>query len=449
MTHTGNGHTSKRVKNAVVIGGSLTGLLAARVLSDHFGRVFLVERDKINDWPESRKGQPQTRHVHALLMNGLTIFTRYFPDLPDALRAGGAVLADVGSSLRWYAYGGYRRMYESGFTLALMSRPYLEWLVKQRVMALPNVTVLDQHEVRGLLTSDDNRRVTGVSKVDRTTSAGEEKLEADLVMDTTGRGSATPKWLDAMDFGRPEESSVKVGVSYTSCVFRRKPDDLTGATFLMISPHAPALKRGGFAFPMEDERWIVSLTGWAGDHAPTDRDGYLEYAKSLAAPDIAQLIPKLEPLTDIYVHKFPDNLRRRYERLNRFPEGFLVMGDAICSFNPVYGQGMTSAVMQAAALDKLLGNSGALEGIWKRFFKQAAGIVDMPWQVTVGEDFRFPETEGEKAFGTNLINAYLARLQRVTHHDPLVYGMLLGVLNLMAPPTSLFQPQAVWRVLRG
>ncbi|MFQ5911938.1 MAG: FAD-dependent oxidoreductase [Nitrospinota bacterium] len=444
-----NNSKTKRRQRAIAIGGSFTGLLAARVLSDHFEQVTLIERDKINDRPEARKGQPQSHHAHSLLANGLDVLTRYFPDLPDGLRAGGATVTDIGTGFRWYASGGYRLQFESGLASALMSRPFLEWQIRRRVLALSNVTVLDQSTVTALLTTADGGRVTGVRTLHQVEKSREAALTADLVIDATGRGSAGLKWLEALGYTGPKEETVKVGVAYTSRIYRRRPGDLVGAELVLIAPEPPHNKRFGVMLPMEDDRWIVSLAGWAGNHAPANEAGFLEFARSLAAPDIYNMIPRLEPLTDFITHKFPSNLRHHYENLTRFPGGFLVMGDAIASFNPVYAQGMSSAAMQAAALDELLAGRGSLDGLWEAFFKRAAKVVDLPWQLAAGQDFRFPETRGNKTPGTDLMNAYFAKVARATHRDPVVYGAFLRVTNLMARRTSLFKLHILWRVLRG
>lgn len=427
-------------RNAIVVGGSMAGLLAARVLSDLFDRVTIIERDKINDQPECRKGQPQTKHLHGLLAFGLAMMTRYFPELPDDLKEGGAMLVDMGMGLHWYVCGGYRQKFESGLTGAFVSRAFLEWKIRQRVMALDNVTVLDQCNVEGLLSTKDHRRVTGVR------AGGEHP--ADLVIDATGRGSATPKRLEALGYPRPEEDTVKVNMGYASRIYRRQPEDPQGKTGFFISAAPPQNKRSGLLLPWEGDRWILTLAGHLGDHAPTDEAGYLEYARSLAAPDIFDKITGLEPLSDVFTHGFPSNLRRRYERLKRFPEGYLVLGDAFSSFNPVYGQGMTSAALQAFTLEQVVRNHSSLDGIWKPYFRQVARIVDRAWKSAVSEDFRFPETQGRKVFGTDLINAYVTKVQRATHKDPAVYSAFLEVMNLMQPPTSLFRPKVLWRVLR-
>ncbi len=272
---------------------------------------------------------------------------------------------------------------------------------------------------------------------------------ADLVVDASGRGSASPKWLAGLGYSQPQTSMVKVNVGYATRIYRRRPGDLAGAELLMVAPDAPHGKRTGLIFPIEGDRWICTLGGWAGDHPPTDEAGFMAFAHSLPAPDIHQMLTRLEPISAISSYKFPSSLRRHYERMKRFPEGYLVLGDAICSFNPVYGQGMTSATLQAAALEALLGKRTTHVGLWRDFFKAAASVVDIPWQLAVGEDFRFPETEGKKPAGTDLINGYVTKVHRATHHDPVVYTAFLKVMNLMAAPTSLFHPKLLWRVLRN
>jgi 2-polyprenyl-6-methoxyphenol hydroxylase-like FAD-dependent oxidoreductase len=430
-----------------VLGGSMAGLLAARVLSDHFDDVTIVERDPVSERPESRKGQPQTRHLHGLLASGLDIMTRYYPDLPDALAAGGALVTDMTEHMQWYTYGGYRKRFSMGRRAALMSRPFLEYLIRQRTLALSNVTLVDNSAVKALTTTVDRRSVTGIRLERRTDDGGEQELAADLVVDCTGRGSRTPQWLVELGFSAPPESEVKVSVGYATRIYRRDPADPRSKDWILLTPEAPKETRFGGMFPIEGDRWVVSMGGWMGDHAPTDAQGFLEYARSLPAPDIYAIISQAEPLSDIMPHKFTSSLRRHYEKLERFPNGYLVLGDAICSFNPTYGQGMTSAAMQAAELDAILSQrpaSGAM--LAPLFFKRAAKVIDTPWQLAVGEDFRFPGTTGPKPAGLDVLNRYVARVHRATLEDPAVGAAFIQVMNLMAPPSSLMTPGMMLRV---
>jgi 2-polyprenyl-6-methoxyphenol hydroxylase-like FAD-dependent oxidoreductase len=436
-------------KSALVIGGSLAGLLAARILSDHFGQVTILERDPVRDVPESCRGQAQTRHPHALLVQGLHIMSGYFPGLIEGLLSGGNPMLDVGRSMRWYCYGGYRARFELGLKGIPTSRPFLEWHIRRRVMALPNVTLRDSCSVEKLLVSEDRRQVIGLRAVRAGAGGGPQSLFADLVVEAGGRGSRSPKWLEALGYGRPEESTVTCGAGYATRLYQRDASRPGSLDWVFVTPEAPREYRIGAALPIEHGRWIVSLGGWHGHHAPTDEAGFMAFAKSLPAPDVYNIIATSTPLSGIVSYRFPASLRRHYEKVRDFPEGYLVLGDAACSFNPLYGQGMTSAAMQAAALDKLLKERPHLQGIRKPYFGQVAKIVDIPWRTAVGEDFRFPETKGRKAPGTDLLNAYMARVHRATHKDTVIGVAFLKVLNMTETPASLLSPRILWRVARN
>jgi 2-polyprenyl-6-methoxyphenol hydroxylase-like FAD-dependent oxidoreductase len=439
--------------HAVVIGASMAGLLSARVLSSYFERVTVLERDEVRDDPVPRKGQPHARHLHSLLAQGLAIFERFFPTLRDDLCAGGALLGDMGADIRWHAYGGYRRQFPSGMTGVLMTRAFLEQCVRRRVMELPNVTLRGGEAVEEPVATADRKRITGL-RLKPNDGQAAEVIDADLVVDAAGRGSAAPKWAESLGYARPEESAVTVNMGYSTRVFKRRPGDLEGAKLVIISPRFPDIKRSGYMFPVEGDRWVTTLGGWAGEYPPADEAGFLEFARGLAAPDVYRLLQHAEPLTDIVQHRLPSNLRRHYERLRDWPERYLVLGDGLSSFNPVYAQGMTSAAMQADALDSLLarraGNgSGGLDGLWRAYFPRAAKVVDMAWRLAVGEDFRCPATSGPKPAGTTLVSPYVARMHRATHVDPAVYRAFLDVMNLKRPATSLMAPGIFWRVLRS
>lgn len=436
-----------KTDQAIVIGGSISGLLTARILSDHFAQVTIIERDPIHDHPESRKGQPQTRHLHALLASGFQILQRLFPGIEKEMEAGGAIIGDQGASMRWYHFGVWKKQFESGLRGCLVSRPFLEWHVRGRVLALPNVRFLAPCEVKTILTTPNQDQVIGVNIVHREETHREETLTADLVVDCAGRGSSALKWLEEWGYDSPQESRVKVNFAYSTRIYRRRPTDLPNANLIMIAPMPPH-KSGVYMYPIEGDRWIVTAGGFLGIEPPTDEIGFLEYIRNLPVPDVYNIISRAEPLSDIVPYKFPFSLRRHYEKLNRFPAGYLVLGDAMASFNPIYGQGMTSAAMQAVVLEKLLQTEGYRSDTWRRYFKQAAKVVDIPWQLAVGEDFRWAETEGPKAPGTDLINRYVAHLYRMMADDTMVYHQFLRVMNLLDSPTSLMHPRILWRALR-
>jgi 2-polyprenyl-6-methoxyphenol hydroxylase-like FAD-dependent oxidoreductase len=442
-------------QHAIVIGGSMGGLLTARVLSKHFDRVTIIEKDRFELRPEARPGQPQTRHLHALLAMGLTVMSDYFPDLPQALVAHGAIVNDFAESMRWYSYGGYRARFKIGFNITTMSRVLLEHLVRERVLALPQIELLDRATVKQLVAtpaSDDrsdapNRRVSGVIVAPQDNTGQTTTLRADLVVDVTGRNSRSPQWLQDLGYVPPPASEVTVNVGYGTRIYRRDPEDPRSQTWILSTPEAPHQKRFGGMFPIEGNRWLVSIGGWHGERTPLDDRGFLEFARSLPSADIYEIISSCEPLSAIIPHKFGSSRRRHYERLKRFPAGYIVLGDAIASFNPTYGQGMTVAALEAAELDRLLSADRSDDRLAATFFDRVAKIIEIPWQLAVGEDFRFPQTTGTKPFGVEILNHYVKRLHQATLCDRVVGDAFFKVMNLMTPLSTLFHPQIVWRVL--
>lgn len=437
-------------KHAMVLGGSMAGLLAARVLSDYFERVTLIERDQLPQVAENRKGVPQGQHLHVLLAKGEHILSRLFSGLREELIRNGAVYIDHQRDMLWYQGGDYICRAESGIRMLLMSRPLLETTVRHRVLALGNVSFQDGCDVQHLVASGDKKRVTGVRIRRRGSAGNEEVLTADLIVDATGRGSRSPQWLESLGYGRPPESVVKIDVGYATRIYRRDTSLFPDAIALMITAAPPSGMRGGAMGVLEGDRWIVTLGGWLGDHPPTDDQGFLEYARSLPAANLYQVISHAEPLSDIMIHKLPSNLRRHYEKMKHFPDGYLVLGDAMCSFNPIYGQGMTVASLQVEVLEtglKEAAQRGRLEGLSRKFFKRAAVAIKNPWTLAVGEDFRFPGVQGPKPPGTDQINRYVLSVNRTAHHNREVARHFFQVMHMIHPPTALFHPRVVLQVI--
>jgi 2-polyprenyl-6-methoxyphenol hydroxylase-like FAD-dependent oxidoreductase len=425
--------------HAIVIGGSMAGLLATRVLAGHYQNVTLLERDVFPTPGEQRRGVPQGRHTHGLLASGRQVLERLFPGLGDELIQAGAVPGDLIRDGRWFHEGSCHARFTSGLDGLLMSRPFLEGAVRTRVLGLSNVLVRQNCDVAGLAASEDNRRVIGVK-------AAEEVLAADLVIDATGRGSHSPQWLEAMGYPKPREERVEIALGYTTRFFRRRAQDLNGDAAVIIPP-TPQGKRGGVMLAQEGNRWTVTLVSHFGNYAPTELEGFIDYAQTLPAPYIHEVIRDAEPLGEAASARFPASLRRRYEKMERFPQGYLAFGDAISSFNPIYGQGMSTAAMESTVLDETLaGGSGDLA---TRFFRSAAKVVDIPWAIAVGNDLRMPEATGPRSAGVNFINWYMAKLHKAAHHDPVPALAFHRVANLLAPPPSVMHPRVAWRVLRG
>ena len=425
-------------KHAIVIGGSMSGLLAARVLSKHFASVTLLERDRLGTRCENRRGVPQGLHTHGLLAGGRQALEKLFPGLSQELIADGAVPGDIIGQSRWFLEGACHCRFASGLEGLLMSRPFLESHVRERVRRIPNVLLRDNATASGLLTSQ-NGQVAGVR-------VGGESIAADLVIDAAGRGAHARSWLEEIGFSKPEEERVDIALAYTTRCFRRRPDDLNGDIAVIIPP-TPGGKVGGVMIAQEDSRWTVTLTAHFQPAAPSELPGFLEFARRLPASYLHDVVQRAEPIGQPAVARFPASVRRRYENLRHFPEGYLVMGDAICSFNPIYGQGMTVAALESLELDSCL-ERGPKE-LARRFFARVEKVVDIPWSIAVGNDLRMKEASGLRTFAVRAINSYIAKLHKAAHHDPGVALAFHQVGNLLAPPTAVMHPRIAMRVLRA
>ncbi len=444
-------HDSLSGLHAVVIGASIAGLSVGRVLSDHFGSVTLIERDRLPEGAQARKGVPQGQHVHALLKSGATVLGDLFPDLYLALARGGAPYLDTVADVCWYHFGLWKARFPSGITGYSQSRPFLEGHVRNCLAARANVRFLDGCEVTGLCANADHTRVTGVQLRHRDGEHCQEHLAADFVVDASGRGSQAPQWLLSMGYTRVEESVVKVDVGYASRIYRRPGQTFLDQKALIIYPTPPHGKRAGYIFPIEGGCWMVTLAGWLRDYPSGDERGFLDYARSLPVPNLYEAIKDAEPLTPIATHKFPANRRRHYEQMPRFPDGFVVLGDAACSFNPIYGQGMTTAALEAKALNACLHQHlrahGDLHGFAHRFQKEVARVVRVPWRLSTGEDFRYPETEGHQPPGTRLLNWYASRVHELANSHPLTTLRFYEVLHMLKSPAALLDPRILFAVL--
>jgi 2-polyprenyl-6-methoxyphenol hydroxylase-like FAD-dependent oxidoreductase len=435
-----------RRDHAIVLGGSMAGLAAARALSGHFRRVTVVERDDLPEEAAVRKGTPQVAHAHGLLASGNRVLEGYFPGLMDELVAGGARSGDTTGDILWFHFGEWKLRADCGLRGIVVTRPALEAAVRRRVRGLQNVTLLTGHDVEAPVFDSRERRVAGVVTRDRGINAS-MTLQADLVVDALGRGSQSTKWLSAWGFGDVEEESMKVDVGYATAVLERRPGDLEGKAGAIITGTPPHHKRHGVALHAEGGRWTVTLMGVLGDHPPGELDAWREFARSLPVPQIFELVRDRQPIGPLVTYRFAANRRRLFSRMKSFPAGFLALGDSWCSFNPIYGQGMSVALGQAKVLDDCLAEGE--ERLAPRFFSRAAPLADWAWAIASGEDLRFPAVVGKRPPGAVLIHRYMERVHHAASRDPVVLRRFFEVASLLAPPTKMLAPSIAWRVLVG
>jgi 2-polyprenyl-6-methoxyphenol hydroxylase-like FAD-dependent oxidoreductase len=439
-------------QHAAVIGGSMAGLLAGRVLADHFEHVTIIERDRLPTGPEPRKGLPQARHVHVLLWRGQQCLEKLFPGLQDELEQAGAPQVDWTGDSGWYSFGGWAPRFRSRYVSHPCSRDLLEWTIRRRLSSNPQVQFLEESEAADLLTTSDKSRVTGIRLRHRhQPDQGAQELQADLVVDASGRESHIPRWLKGLGYESPQETVVNSFLGYASRIYQKPPTWQSDWVSLLVRSTPPLSSRGGVINPIEHGRWMVTLGAAGRDYPPTDEAGFLEFARSLPVPTLYDAIKDAQPLTPIYGYRKTENRWRHFERLARWPENLIVAGDAVCAFNPVYGQGMTVAALGALTLadclnDRRAGND--LAGLAKRFHTKLAQVIAGPWLLATGDDFRYPETEGGRpGVMTRLMHRYVDQVMYTANENAPVFLAFFEVAQLLKPPTVLFQPHIAARVM--
>jgi 2-polyprenyl-6-methoxyphenol hydroxylase-like FAD-dependent oxidoreductase len=430
--------------HAVVIGGSMAGLMTARVLANHFAQVTVLERDYIDGRPAVHKSIPQGHHIHALLLGGLQILSSLYPDFTAKLEQLGAVRCRLGQDMAYLlpdgkaysASGVVREPRDLGLDWYLQSRELLEHCVRQCTRALAKVRSENNCTVQGL--SYNHGRVDGIRY---SSSNGAVSLAADLVVDAGGRGSHVPRWLRELGFRTPAETTIGVDLAYASAKFKippyyDEPERVLGA--VLPNPQYP---NGGAISEIEEDTWHVSLVGRFGQYPPTDEAGFFAFAKSLHTPKLYELLKDAERITDIVQHRFPTSVQRHYERLTAFPEGLLVLGDALCSFNPAYGQGMSVAALQVKALQQVLTERAAqpqgLDGLAQTFFPKVAEVITTPWLLAANLDLLFPQTKGERPPDLEEGVRYFAAVDALTKEDVEVHRLLTEVFQLTKPLSVL------------
>ena len=433
---------------AIVVGGSIVGLLAALVLRQHFAEVLVLEKDAPEDGTQPlqpRKGVPQGHHLHILLSGGANALMELLPGLDRDLEQLGGLNGDFSRDIRWFYNGRWFPRFESGLSLFLQTRPLLESAVRRRVAAMDGVRLLyGQRATRYRLS--DFGAVDGVELVEPW--HGQTVLGADFVVDASGRGALYPKWLENAGFGAPPETLIGFDLSYSTTFFARTPDASRDWLLTACHPLPPNDMRGGVLCAVEGDRWHVTLAGYHGDHPPTDEDGFKAWAPGLPIPHIYEAIKFATPVAPIRCYHFPASLLRRYERMRRLPQRIVAIGDAICSLNPAFGQGISGGALQVAELRTQLSaaaDRGTLDGLPQRFFKNAAKIAWEPWDLSAGENLKYPATTGRRPLLFPVMSWYRDRI--LASADPVVTDQFFRVMHLMDPGASFLSPHMLTRVL--
>ena len=426
---------------ALIIGGGFGGMLAARVLSDFFGRVIVCEKDTLSDDADPRRGVPQGSHIHGPLLGTIQILTELFPGLPAALAACGALTVNAGLGVRTFVGGRWLPQRDFDLSFPMQTRGLLEHVIRKQLSLVPNVLTRTGSRVLGL--SNRGERITGV--VVRSDDRADETIDADLVIDASGRGSRLRQWLAVLGYGEPHVSQINVDVRYVSCLVKIPggyPDKHVG---LRIRDGS----RTGVSLPVEGNQWIISLSGRFGDYPPTEMAGFVRYAEAIN-PEMAQRLKSGEA-GKLTSYHFPSSLHWHYEAMPRFPHHLLPIGDTVMCLNPVYGQGMTTAAFQAKILAAELAVSRAsglgLNGLAANVLPRYAAALEYPWRTVAVGDFELDQTSGDRPAGLNESARFARALAELADTDAEVHRVSLRVQQLLDPPEILARNGISARVL--
>jgi 2-polyprenyl-6-methoxyphenol hydroxylase-like FAD-dependent oxidoreductase len=450
--------------HAVVIGGSIGGMCAAQAISPFFERVTLIDRDVYPTGVEIRAGVPQARHVHALLARGRVGLEQLFPGFTRRMLGRGANDLDFGLDLASLRPGGWQARISCDVPVLLASRSLTEFVIREMLRETPNVVFREHLEVVGLkLAPPALGQVTGVTvrardgreQAGRSGAGSPSAIEADLIIDASGRASRAPDWLRAASSAVPEDTVVDSFAGYSSRWYKAPPHGRWPAGWwwkgLWIDPLPPDQLTGGILFPIEDGRWIVTLSGYSKHYPPTDEAGFTRALRDLRSPAIAEAVALAEPDSPVYGVRAFANRFRRYERLAAPLGGFLVLGDGACLFNPIYGQGMSTSVISAQILASTLRETtaGLGSGFARAFFHAQAKALEDVWGLATSADFNFPGTVGEAPPGHAVIKRYTDTVFDLMRTDQVVFQRAMEVFNLLSPSSTLFASSLAKRVAKG
>jgi 2-polyprenyl-6-methoxyphenol hydroxylase-like FAD-dependent oxidoreductase len=437
--------------HALVIGGSIAGLLAARVLADYFDTVTIIDRDVFPVTPDHRKGVPQSHHAHGLLAPGRYIIEQLFPGIMHDLRADGASSASNIVPLAIVSPQGLLPLPKQPGEVINFSRYLLEWHIRDRVSQRPEVRIITNTEVTGLLASEDHTCVTGVQIRERGPEGHTTTLHADLIVDASGRHSQASQWLVQLGYETPPIESINSNLRYASRFYAR-PDHFPAEWQSLIVNGRPPLAHAGLILSVDHDRWHVTLGSMDGQSPPTDEAGFLQWARNLSDPSIYEALRVAQPLTPIRAYRTPENHLCHFERLQRWPTGFIATGDAVCAFNPIYGQGMTVSALDALTLNRCLQEQqhSPRPDFERHFQQQLASTVADAWFIATNQDLRqlgIVLSGARSRPGLRLLHRYIDLVLYCAVVDPMLAHAYFNVITMTYPPRSLTRPRILARIL--
>ena len=431
--------SQSRRHHALVIGGSVAGLFAARVLNDYFERVTILDRDEPNETAVPRKGVPQAPQTHVILTPSYEAVRELFPGLIEELETEGASIYDSGLHMAAILNGCWVKPGKCDLHYVDCTRSFYEKKIRSRVLKLANVTFLGRRVVRSLI-ADDKGMVTGVDAEDVGTG-GKVRFEADVVIDASGRASHAPRWLEALGFGPPATEEVKIDLAYVGALYESAPSYEPRAKLHVIYPDPPRSWHGGLLHPVEGGIWQLSQWGLFGDHPTLDDAGFIAFSQTLASQEIHNFLRSARRIDEFRKITVPANRWHRYDRMRRYPRNFCSVGDAVSSVNPIYGQGMTKAAIHAMHLRKLLAGGRSVSSVAERMRRDIPALVErQAWMTTVYGDLVYPQAAGHRPRDFRFVTWYTRCIAELASTDLEVRKYYQRALILQGGMYSLFRP---------
>jgi 2-polyprenyl-6-methoxyphenol hydroxylase-like FAD-dependent oxidoreductase len=429
-------------EHAVVVGAGIGGLAAAGALAGSFERITVLERDDLPRSAGSRAGTPQDRHPHGLLAGGLKALGSLFPGIEDDLAKAGAVRVRMAEDMLWERPGiGVLPARDLGMSVLCASRPLIEHTLRRRVAALDNVELWPGARVTETALGADGAGVRTVRF--ELARGGLETLAGDLVVDASGRGVLALAALDSLGWDRPPVTEIGVDIRYASALVRIPSGSPFASSIILTQPDPPRLALNAVMLPTEGNHWMVLLADRGAGARPEDWPSFLAALRGLSTPTLHEALHHAEPPAEIRHYGFPASVWRHFERMPRLPRGLLPIGDSLCRFNPVYGQGMSAAAMQARLLRDSLEQATGLEPLataQARFMAAVSSVLETPWTMAAAGDFAFPGTRGERPEGFEDGRRFETAVFRAAAADPVVHRTLLEVVQLLRPRGDLQAP---------
>lgn len=421
------------LRKAIVIGGSIAGLLASHVLSDHFEEVILIEKDNYVENGKVRNGTPQGNHIHILLVKGREILQDFFPELEKDLVKKGANKIDFLNDTRYRLPSGWAPRFNSGIITFTCTRTLLENTIRHQIQKNSKIKIEKNIHITSLVLEKPN-------KISLKTKEG-KKIQGDLIVDCTGRNTKTPSWLEDIGFPKPQETKIDSFVGYATRRYIPPKNDNRRWKMLVILNKPTTNPRTGVIYPIENNKWLVGLYGIGKNYPPVDEKGFLEYTKHLESRELYDALKDATPDSEIHGYQIPGSRKYHYEKMSLWPDNFIVLGDAVSVFNPFYGQGITSAALGANALDDMLKNNRVEKDFTQKFQKRLAKEVSLPWILGTSEDLRWPTTLGKRPnMITRLVQNHAQKVLLLAPKSALATKSFLQMMHMIKSPAIIFHP---------